>query len=95
MDIAITLLIMFLLILLQGFFSGSEIALVNSDKLKLKHRAKQGHHGSRLVLQLFEKPERLLATTLVGTNIATVSITVESATNVAPVAQDLNVTADY
>ena len=73
MDIALTLLIMFLLILLQGFFSGSEIALVNSDKLKLRHRAKQGHHGSRLVLQLFEKPERLLATTLVGTNIATVS----------------------
>ncbi|MDJ0832340.1 MAG: hemolysin family protein [Gammaproteobacteria bacterium] len=73
MDIVFTILVMFLLVLLQGFFSGSEIALVNSDKIKLKHRAKQGHHGSRLVLQLFEKPERLLATTLIGTNIAMVS----------------------
>jgi CBS domain containing-hemolysin-like protein len=61
-------------VLLQGFFSGSEIALVNADKLKLRHRARQGHAGSRMVLKQFEHPERLLTTTLVGTNISTVSI---------------------
>ncbi|MDJ0881665.1 MAG: hemolysin family protein [Gammaproteobacteria bacterium] len=75
MDILLTLIVMFILLLLQGFFSGSEIALVNADKLKLRHRARQGHSGSKLVLKQFEKPERLLTTTLVGTNIATVSLT--------------------
>jgi CBS domain containing-hemolysin-like protein len=74
MDVAINLVAMVLLLLLQGFFSGSEIALVNADKLKLRHRAKQGHAGSRLVLKQFERPERLLATTLVGTNVSTVTL---------------------
>ena len=74
MDVAINLAAMVVLLLLQGFFSGSEIALVNADKLKLRHRAKQGHAGARLVIKQFERPERLLATTLVGTNISTVTL---------------------
>ena len=74
MDVLLTLAAMLVLLLLQGFFSGSEIALVNADKLHLRHRAKNGHAGSRLVLEAFKRPERLLATTLVGTNIATVSL---------------------
>ena len=69
-----TLLGMGVLLLLQGFFSGSEIALVNADKVKLRHLAKKGNRGAQLVLDQFERPERLLATTLVGTNIATVSL---------------------
>jgi CBS domain containing-hemolysin-like protein len=63
------------LLLLKGFFSGSEIALVNSDKLKMHHRAKQGNRGAKLVLRLFETPDVLLGTTLVGTNIATIILT--------------------
>lgn len=74
MDIFLTLLALLILVLLKGFFSGSEIALVNADKLKLRHRAKQGHAGARMVLKQFEHPERLLTTTLVGTNISSVSI---------------------
>ena len=74
MDVTINLVAMLVLLLLQGFFSGSEIALVNADKLKLRHRAKQGHAGARLVIKQFERPERLLATTLVGTNVSTVTL---------------------
>jgi len=74
MDTVLTVVGMFVLLLLKGFFSGSEIALVNSDKLKLRHQAKQGHSGSKLVLKLLEHPERLLATTLVGTNIFSVAL---------------------
>lgn len=61
-------------LLLKGFFSGSEIAMVNSDKLKLRHRAKLGDKGARLVLRLFKTPEVILGTTLVGTNLATITI---------------------
>ena len=75
MDILIILLVMILLLLLKGFFSGSEIALVNSDKFKMHHKAKQGNRGAKLVLRLFETPDVLLGTTLVGTNIATIILT--------------------
>ena len=66
---------MLVMLLLKGFFSGSEIALVNADKIKLSHRAKQGNRGARLVVQLFKRPEQLLTTTLIGTNISTVVLT--------------------
>jgi putative hemolysin len=75
MDFLIILLVMVLLLLLKGFFSGSEIALVNSDKFKMHHKAKQGNRGAKLVLRLFETPDVLLGTTLVGTNIATIILT--------------------
>src|SRR5210317_1019367 len=64
-----------LLLLIKGFFSGSEIALVNSDKMKLTARAHQGHRGSKEVLELYKSPDVMLGTTLVGTNIATVALT--------------------
>ena len=66
--------VMLILLLLKGFFSGSEIALVSADKIKLSHKAKQGDRGAQLILELFRQPEKLLTTTLVGTNIATVSL---------------------
>lgn len=75
MEYLIMLLVMVLLLLLKGFFSGSEIALVNADKFKLRHKANQGNRGAQLVLKLFETPDVLLGTTLVGTNIATIVLT--------------------
>jgi CBS domain containing-hemolysin-like protein len=72
MDLLLIIVAMVVLLLLKGFFSGSEIALVNSDKLKLHHKAKQGHRGAQQVLKLFKTPDVMLGTTLVGTNISTV-----------------------
>ncbi len=75
MELFVALFAMFLFLVLKGFFSGSEIALVNSDKIKLRHKAKQGNRGAKLALGLFQKPDVLLSTTLVGTNISTIVIT--------------------
>jgi CBS domain containing-hemolysin-like protein len=75
MELLIIIVVMVLLLLLKGFFSGSEIALVNADKFKLRHKANQGNRGAQLVLKLFETPDVLLGTTLVGTNIATIILT--------------------
>ena len=74
LNLILELLLMVVFLLLKGFFSGSEIAMVNSDKLKLRHQAKQGNQGAELVLKMFKKPDVILGTTLVGTNIATVTI---------------------
>jgi putative hemolysin len=73
--ISLLILAIVILLLLKGFFSGSEIALVNCDKVKLNARANQGHNGAKSVLRLFRTPDVLLGTTLVGTNIATVALT--------------------
>jgi CBS domain containing-hemolysin-like protein len=70
------LLLMIALLVAKGFFSGAEIALVSSDKLKLRSRADQGDKGARTVLSLFKKPESLLATTLIGTNVCTMTLAI-------------------
>lgn len=75
MDTLVILILMALLLLLKGLFSGSEIAVVSADKIKLRHRAKQGEDGAALALKELETPERLLITTLVGTNLSTVGLT--------------------
>ena len=49
MELLFLLLTMLLLLFLKGFLSGSEIALVNSDKRKLHHKANQGNKGAQLV----------------------------------------------
>ncbi|HIC26553.1 MAG TPA: DUF21 domain-containing protein, partial [Gammaproteobacteria bacterium] len=66
---------MIVLLALKGFFSGSEIALINADKVKLNAMANQGDRGASLVLRQLSTPEVLLGTTLIGTNIATVALT--------------------
>ncbi len=71
----VLILAIIVLLLLKGFFSGSEIALVNSDKVKLTARANQGNRGANEALKLFKSPDVMLGTTLVGTNVATVALT--------------------
>lgn len=71
----LVLLAIVLLLLLQGFFSGSEIAMVNADKFKLRHLAAKGHRGAEKVLRMFQHPEVVLGTTLVGTNVSLVTLT--------------------
>lgn len=74
MEWLLELIVIALFLLLKAFFSGSEIAIVNSDKLKLRHQAKQGDRSAKLLLKMFRTPDVVLGTTLVGTNLATVTI---------------------
>lgn len=75
MDIFTTLLIIFICLMLEAFFSGSEIGVVSADQIKLRHDAAKGSKGAQLALDMLKKPEWLLSTTLVGTNIAIVANT--------------------
>jgi CBS domain containing-hemolysin-like protein len=65
-------LILFLLAM-EAFFSGSEMAVVSCDKLKIRRDSSEGVRGARLVESMLERPEWLLGTTLVGTNLAVVT----------------------
>jgi CBS domain containing-hemolysin-like protein len=55
---------------MEAFFSGSETAIISANKMRLKALADRGDSRAKLSSQLLQKPERLLGTTLVGTNIA-------------------------
>lgn len=54
------------LILLNGIFSMSEIALVSARKSKLSAEAKKGNRSAATALRLIENPDRFLSTVQIG-----------------------------
>ena len=75
MDFATTLILVFLGILMEAFFSGSEIGMVSVNRIKMKQMAEDGNSAARSILKLLENPERLFTTTSLGTNLAMVAST--------------------
>jgi putative hemolysin len=57
----------------EAFFSGAEIALYSANKLKIRHNAEQGSRAAQLILQMLEKPEQMLGSTLVVHNFVVVT----------------------
>lgn len=70
------LIVVGILILIEGFFSGSELALLSADRLQLRKKSKQGDYGAQLALRLLKSPDQILSTTLLMTNIAIMGISV-------------------
>lgn len=64
---AITLVI---LLLVSGFFSMSETALMALSKIRTRHMVEEGVKGAKLVQKLTENPSNLLGAVLIGNNIA-------------------------
>jgi len=60
------ILIIFLLIILNGVFSMSEIALVSSRKFKLEALAKKGNSNARIALNYANNPNTFLSTVQIG-----------------------------
>jgi putative hemolysin len=71
----IILLVLFFIVV-EGFFSGSELALLSADKLALKKKSKVGDFGAGLALRLLKNPERVLSSTLILTNTCVMTISV-------------------
>ena len=62
----------FCCLVVQAFFSASEIALVSADDLKVRAESEGGNARSRVLGELLSNRDRLLALTLTGANLATV-----------------------
>lgn len=60
------ILIIFLLILLNGFFSMSEIALISARKTRLETSAKKGNKSAAIALELANSPNKFLSTVQIG-----------------------------
>lgn len=61
-----------LTLILSSFFSGSEIAFVAANRLRVEVHARRGGYIGRIVKDFIEDPATLLTTTLVGNNVALV-----------------------
>ena len=64
--IASEVLIILLLLVLNGVFAMSEIAVVTARKIRLEHRAEAGDKGARAALDLARDPTQFLSTVQVG-----------------------------
>jgi len=66
----------FFFLLLEGFFSGSEIALFSVNRAKLKYLAKNGDKKAKKLYEKLQKHfDEYIATTLIGTTLSIVTIT--------------------
>ncbi len=61
-----------LLVVANGLFAMSEMALVASRKARLKQRAKEGVAGAKVALELAEAPSDFLATAQIGITLVSV-----------------------
>ena len=65
--------ILFFLLLLSAFFSGSETALTRARRFRLRLLSEQGDRGARKAEQLLDEPERMLTAILVGNNFVNIA----------------------
>ncbi len=65
-NIFVEILVIFVLILCNGFFAMSEIALVSARKVRLEQRAEDGDKGAKTALELTHSTSKLLSSVQIG-----------------------------
>lgn len=66
------ILIIFFLIILNGVFSMSEIALISARKSRLETAAKKGQKNAKVALDLVNSPNKLLSTVQIGITLISI-----------------------
>lgn len=61
--------LIFLLLIANGLFSMTEIAVVSARKARLRKPAESGDSRARVALELAESPNSFLATVQIGMNL--------------------------
>jgi CBS domain containing-hemolysin-like protein len=68
------LILVVLLIAINGFFAGSEVALLSVRHSRLREMAADGRAGAQAALNLLAHPERLLSVTQVGVTLTSLGL---------------------
>ena len=76
MGILFYIIIFFLCLASEAFFSGSEIALISANAKKIRKSPHLSPSRIKMTLKLLKNRERLLATTLCGTNLSVITNTI-------------------
>ena len=61
--------LLFILLLLSAFFSGTETALMSVNRYRLRHRARSGNRAAKVAEALLRRPDRLIGLILLGNNL--------------------------
>ncbi len=67
------IIVLFVLLLLSGFFAGSETALIRMGRVKARSLLKSGVKGADTVQKLVNEPDALLTTVLIGNNVVNIA----------------------
>tara|TARA_Y100000588_G_scaffold185503_1_gene199379 strand:- start:35 stop:1339 length:1305 start_codon:yes stop_codon:yes gene_type:complete len=70
--LVISLLAILALLLLSGFFSGSETALTAVSRARIHHLARKGNKRAKAVNWLIDRREQLIGSVLLGNNLANI-----------------------
>lgn len=73
------------LILLNGFFAGSEISILSVRKSQLKHLISQGNRSAQKISKLLEQPEEFIAMIQVGVTVAGTLASVLGGNSIVPI----------
>ncbi len=65
-QIGLEIFLLFILIIVNGLFSMSEIAIVSARKFRLEQRSKEGDNGAKAALKIADSPDRFLSTVQIG-----------------------------
>lgn len=71
-EVAVEILVILGLILLNGLFAMSEIAIISSRRTRLQQMAATGNQGAATALELAEEPNRFLSTVQVGITLVSI-----------------------
>ena len=69
----VRLIVLVVLVLLSGFFSSAETALMTVNRVKMKALADEGNKRAALVLGICEDTQKMLSAILIGNNIVNLS----------------------
>lgn len=64
------LIIVFIFILINAFFAGTEMAVITLNDAKMQKMAEEGHKGAKKVIKFIDNPGTFLATIQVGVTLA-------------------------
>jgi putative hemolysin len=71
--IALYLILFLICICASAFFSSAETAFISLPKTRIQYLVENGVHGAGHIQKIMKRPERLLATLLVGNNLVNVA----------------------
>ena len=66
------IILLIILIIMSGFFSMSETALMALSKIRIRHMVDEGVKGAKLVEKLSQDPSKLLGAIVIGNNIVNI-----------------------
>lgn len=65
-EIGFEIFLIFVLLVLNGIFAMSEIAIVSARRIRMRKLAEEGNFGAKTAIELAESPDRFLSTVQIG-----------------------------